>query len=248
MTAASATRCIRQVALIGTWVGMAMGIAFAETPRLKLSTHELPPYSSQAQGFPTGMAVEVVQCAAARMPFQLTLEFVPWARAQKHAQEGQSDGFFAASQSEARDAYALRSVVMAPQEWRWYSLRSNPLQPNHPDFKPKARVSSFLGANMQTWLQEQGYVAQSPPTQSVALLGMLMAQRIDAILANHLVMEQLLQSHPRRAEVNSHLALDKPLGIYITHRYLATQAPDFMARFNGALKACLPKRSGLPTR
>lgn len=241
-------RCIRRITWAGFWTGMAAGLALAETPRLKLSTHELPPYSSQAQGSPSGMAVDVVNCAAARMPFQLELEFVPWARAQKHAQEGQSDGFFAASQSETRDAYALRSVVIAPQEWRWYSLRSNPLQPGSPDFKVKARVSSFLGANMQAWLEEQGYVPQSPPTQSVALLGMLMAKRIDAILANHLVMEQLLQSHPRRAEVSSYLALDKPLAVYISHRYLATQAPDFMARFNGALKACLPKRLSLPTR
>ena len=73
---------------------------------LKLSTHELPPYSTQGHGSPSGLAVDVVVCAAKRLPLSLELEFVPWARAQKHAQEGQSDGFFAASQSAERDAYA----------------------------------------------------------------------------------------------------------------------------------------------
>lgn len=207
-------------------------------PRLRLSTHELPPYSSQAQGAPSGMAVEAVSCAARRLRLNLALEFVPWSRAQKHAKDGDSDGFFAASQSEARDAFAMRSVVIAPQEWRWFYLRSSALPPEHPDFKARARVSSFLGANMQVWLEEQGYGKQQAPRQSDILLRMLMAERLDAILANHLVMGELLQDHPRRDEVQSTLVQNKPLSVYLTHRYLATQAPGFMDRFNAALSAC----------
>lgn len=225
-----------------TALALASAIAGAEPSpppqRLRLSTHELPPYSSQAQGTPSGIAVEAVRCAARRLRLNLALEFVPWSRAQKHAQDGDSDGFFAASQSEARDAYALRSVVIAPQEWRWFYLRSSPLPPEHRDFKARARVSSFLGANMQVWLEEQGYGRQQPPRESDTLLRMLMAKRLDAILANHLVMAQLLQNHPRRDEVQSLLVQTKPLSVYLTHRYLATQAPDFMDRFNAALSAC----------
>ncbi|MCZ8235824.1 MAG: substrate-binding periplasmic protein [Inhella sp.] len=197
---------------------------------LKLSTHELPPYSTQGRGRPSGLAVDVVVCAAKRLPLGLELEFVPWARAQKHAQEGQSDGFFAASQSAERDAYATRSVTIAPQEWRWYALRSRPWQPSHPEFKAQARVSSFLGANMQTWLKEQGYRVQSPPTQSTALLNMLMAGRLDAILANHLVMDQLLAAHPRKGEVVSHLALDKPLSVYLVGPEEPPPSPLFHRR------------------
>lgn len=206
--------------------------------RLRLSTHELPPYSSQALGAPSGMAVDAVVCAAQRLRIDLQLEFVPWSRAQKHALDGLSDGFFAASQSAARDAYATRSVVIAPQEWRWFYLRSSALPPQHADFRARARVSSFLGANMQLWLEEQGYGKQHPPRESDTLLRMLMAERLDAILANHLVMAQLLRDHPRRDEVRSELVVNKPLSVYLTHRYLATQAPDFMSRFNTALNAC----------
>ena len=229
-------------------VALAMSMAFPAqagppTARLKLSTHRLPPYSDLQGIQPKGLAVQVVQCAAQRMGLKLDMEFVPWARAQKHAQDGDSDGFFAASQSAARDAFASLSATIAPQEWRWYFLDKAALQPQHPDFKTKARVSSFLGANMQTWLTEQGYQSQLPPINSDALLRMLLAGRVDAVLANHLVMDLLLQSHPERKSVRSELAQDRPLGVYFTHRYLARQSEDFLQQFNGAIKVCL---SGTP--
>ncbi len=219
----------------------------APPPALKLSTHELPPYSTQAEGRPTGIAVEVVRCAAQRMDLALELEFVPWARAQLHAQHGLSDGFFAASQSAARDAYARWSVSIAPQQWRWYTLTQSVLQPGDPLFKSRARVSSFVGANMQSWLKEQGYDAQVPPLQSEHLLQMLLLRRVDGVLANHLVMTRLLERHPRGHEVRSTLALDKPLGVYLTQRFLARQAADFMDRFDAALRRCTPQEaSGKP--
>lgn len=208
---------------------------------LKLSTHELPPYSSQQGGRAAGLAVEVVECVARRLDLDLQLEFVPWARAQLHAHSGLSDGFFAASQSDARDAFATLSATIAPQEWRWYTLAQSPLQPGDPAFKTQARVSSFLGANMHSWLKEQGYAVQLPPLHSEALLQMLLLRRVDAILANHLVMARLLERHPQGQEVRSTLALDKPLGVYLTHRFLAQQPADFMARFNAEVKRCVAR-------
>jgi polar amino acid transport system substrate-binding protein len=82
-----------------------------------------------------------------------------------------------------------------------------------------------------------------PPLHSEHLLQMLLLRRVDGILANHLVMTRLLERHPRGHEVRSTLALDKPLGVYLTHRFLARQATDFMDRFNAALRRCTPQEA-----
>lgn len=208
--------------------------------RLKLSTHELPPYSSQLAGSPGGIAVTVVRCAARRMNLALEIEFVPWARAQLHAQEGLSDGFFAASQSDARDAYAQLSEVIAPQQWRWYFRVDARLRPGSSEFRRAARVTSFLGANMMDWLIAQGYRTETAPTDTAALLRMLQQGRVDAVLANQLVMEHLLATRSDGTSLQSQLALDKPLGVYLTRRFLAQRPPDFMTRFNAAVLACRP--------
>jgi polar amino acid transport system substrate-binding protein len=209
-------------------------------PSLLLATHELPPYSTQTDGKPSGMAVRVVQCVAARMKVPLRITFLPWARAQVEAKSGQVDGFFAASRSAERDAYATLTDTIAPQEWRWYFLakREGEIDPSSADFKQSAKVSSFRGANMQRWLEDNGYRAESPPVDSATLLRMLTRERLDAVLANHLVMEALLaRQHPAPA-VRSALAQDRPLGVYLTHRFTA-QHPGFVARFNAELPACL---------
>lgn len=205
-----------------------------------LATHELPPYSSELNGQPSGMAVRVVQCVAARQKVPLRITFLPWARAQVEAKGGQVDGFFAASRSAERDAYATLTDTIAPQEWRWYFLakRADELDPRSAAFKQSAKVSSFRGANMQTWLEDNGYRAESPPVNSATLLRMLARERLDAVLANHLVMEALLASQSQAPAVRSVLLQDRPLGVYLTHRFTA-QYPAFVKQFNTALPACL---------
>jgi len=49
-------------------------------------------------------------------------------------------------------------------------------------------------------------------------------------LANHLVMDQLLAAHPRKGEVVSHLALDKPLSVYLVGPEEPPPSPLFHRR------------------
>ena len=70
------------------------------------------------------------------------------------------------------------------------------------------------------------------------LLEMLRHGRIDAILANRLVMEKLLKGEKKPQPLRATLALDKPLGIYVSKRFLSSQNSNFMPRLDAAIARC----------
>lgn len=206
---------------------------------VRLTTHELPPYSfTTSTGLQDGVAVKRVKCAFDRIQTPVAIEFLPWARAQVHAREGLADGFFAASQSAERESWAVMSAIIAPQQWRWYLLKGSPLDPKSAGFKQQAGVASFVGANMFTWLRDNGYRVEANPFTNQQLLDMLLSKRLDAILANQLVMESLLAENRASGEVRSVLEQDKPLGVYFSKTFLAKAAPDFLPRLNRAIQDC----------
>jgi polar amino acid transport system substrate-binding protein len=171
------------------------------------------------------------------------IAFFPWKRAQEMVKRNSAHGFFAASQANQRDEYAVLSATIAPQEWRWYLLKTSAMDPRSEKFKTEARTSSFNGANMRDWLIENGYNAKDSPPQNNSLLTMLIKGRVDAILANQLVMDQLLAQSGRADAVKSYPALNKPLGIYFSKAFLATQLPDYLTRWNQAITGCTSQRA-----
>lgn len=218
--------------------------AWSEMHTVSLTTHDLPPYSFPVEGAtPSGIAVQTVQCAAKVLSIPVNIGFFPWKRAQEMVKKGAADGFFGASQADQRDVYAVLSATIAPQEWRWYLLKTSAMDPRSETFKSTARTSSFLGANMRDWLIENGYSANDSPLQNSNLLAMLLNDRVDAILAIRLVMEQLLMQSGKADAVKSYTALDKPLGIYFSKAFLAAQPPDYLPRWNQAISACTGQKS-----
>ena len=112
------------------------------------------------------------------------------------------------------------------------------MDPRSEGFKKSARTSSFHGANMKDWLIDNGYKTDGTPPQSRSLLTMLQKGRVDAILANRLVMEQLLAESGETETVKSYPALNKPLGIYFSKTFLSRQPPDYLTRWNQAIVRC----------
>ncbi|MFZ2220005.1 MAG: transporter substrate-binding domain-containing protein [Rhodoferax sp.] len=225
------------------WLSALLGLFGGAAPvgaSVLLTTHDLPPYSFKGpNGQPEGLAVQVALCAFAQMNIAARIEFYPWKRAQFMVEKGEAVGFLAASQASSRDEFAVLSAAIAPQQWVWFQLQSHPLTPGTTDFKTQAQTSSFLGANMQDWLQDEGYRTTAAPRLNSMLLEMLRHRRIDAILANRLVMEKLLkEEQPSQPSLRATLALDKPLGIYVSKRFLSSQNSNFMPRLDAAIARC----------
>lgn len=204
-----------------------------------LTTHDLPPYSFRdADGNIDGLAGRVVSCAFTGMGRDLEIHIVPWKRAQIEVERGLADGFFAASRNAQRDVYAVMSDIIADQNWTWYLLAGTPGNPNEDVFRTSRTVSSFLGANMQSWLRENAYrTVDYPPHDNEALLDMLLKNRFDAILANDQVMDSLIRSQDLTGHLRKVLLRNKPLGVYFSKTFLASD-PGFLEKFNAEVPKC----------
>jgi len=219
-----------------------------------LATHDLPPYGSYTEGAPfgtiatesfTGIAVDRVRCAFGKLDIDLTILVVPWARAQRLAESAEVDGFFAGSQNNYRDSYAVKTDVIAEQKWKWYWLKSNPQ--NVDDLKNGPRIGAFIGSNMARWLETNGYPIFNRPNTTEQLVTLLKKRRIDIMIANNLVAERLLAEEGMMEEVDSALVKNKPLYLYMTKRNLA-QYPDLIDGFNSKLKLCYQEENESTTQ
>jgi len=208
--------------------------AFAGT--ITLATHELFPYGYyNATNEFTGYAVERVRSAVHRCGHELKLVVVPWARAQALAKNGAVDGFFAASMNDERKALYEASTTLAPQTWAWFMLKDAPLDPQSPEFKQEALVSSFIGANMQKYLQENGYRTAEAPKDTESLFKMLMLGRLDAILANCMVAKNIMEKEGLRENIRARKLRSEPLYAMFTKKFIENN-PGFLDCFNSALK------------
>ncbi|MFV0423523.1 substrate-binding periplasmic protein [Oleidesulfovibrio sp.] len=211
-------------------------LAAAQAPQITLVTHELCPYSYYTvDGTFKGSAVRVVRYALDKMGFQLNLLVTPWSRAQQMVKNGHADGFFAASHNEERDKYATLSATIAEQRWNWYLRADSDLNPDCPTFRPTAHVAAFHGSNMLQWLNSQQFIVKGYPPNTQQLTQMLLAKRIDAMLASDQAMDEIIARNGLERLIRVHTAKDKPLGVYFSKYFLALN-PDFLTIFNSHVR------------
>jgi polar amino acid transport system substrate-binding protein len=225
--------------------GTGDGFALSEE-KVILTTHNLYPYGSYPPGEKEmviadetfkGVAVDRVRCVLKKMDTPLEVQVVPWRRAQLLVKRGNADGFFAASQNESRDEFAVKTMSIADQQWNWYLLKENSLSPRDQSFKEKASVGGFVGANMLKWMQEQNYKVTAIPNDTEGLLKILLARRVDAVMANNYVMQALLQNYGVEDQVKIYLNVDKPLFVYFSKEFIKSR-PMFIEKFNNLIPEC----------
>jgi polar amino acid transport system substrate-binding protein len=225
--------------------GTGDGFALSEE-KVILTTHNLYPYGSYPPGEKEmviadetfkGVAVDRVRCVLKKMGTPLEVQVVPWRRAQLLVKRGNADGFFAASQNESRDEFAVKTMSIADQQWNWYLLKKNSLSPRDQSFKEKASVGGFVGANMLKWMQEQNYKVTAIPNDTEGLLKILLARRVDAVMANNYVMQALLQNYGVEDQVKIYLNVDKPLFVYFSKEFIKSR-PMFIEKFNNLIPEC----------
>jgi polar amino acid transport system substrate-binding protein len=212
-----------------------------------LTTHNLCPYGCYEDDSPnqqfqdsnfTGRAVDVVRCVFQKMDVSLELKVLPWERAQRMVMHEKADGGFSASQQDYRDEFAVMSDIIAEQKWQWYLLKENPLDPSQESFKQQATVGGFIGAHMLKWMEEEGYNIRARPINTEGLLKVLLSKRVDAVMANNLVMEELLKKYEATNRVKSFINKDKPLGVYFSKNFVSKH-PTFLESFNRNIPACI---------
>ncbi|MCJ8337068.1 MAG: transporter substrate-binding domain-containing protein [Pseudomonadales bacterium] len=211
-----------------------------------LATHNLCPYgcfkdnrhtdNTTASNF-SGVATDVVRCSLKSMGIPLRITVLPWKRAESAVITGAVDGFFAASQNEVRDSFALMSGIIAEQKWQWFILKNNSLAPNRAGFKKKATVAGFIGSNMLYWLEKNNFNVTSRPVDTEGLYKLLIRKRVDAVIANNYVMDKILTDAAARQKIKVFTIKDKPLGVYFSHPFIAKH-PSFIDAFNKNVALC----------
>jgi polar amino acid transport system substrate-binding protein len=201
--------------------------------KIILNTHEQPPLSFLDESMsPDGTAIKPLIYSLRKMGWDYEIRFFPWARAQWLIKNNDGDGFFAASQNPERDNEAVRSAAITSQTRNWYLLKKNMLDPNAPDFKHKATVGSYLGANMLKWLKSQNYHVTGEPPHPDQLFLMLKNGRFDACLANDYNYNNFIKKNPDMEGVfRSVLQQSEPLFIYFSKKFIEKN-PDFLTTFN----------------
>ena len=205
---------------------------------VRLLTQQQLPYSNQQDnGHQSGVALETVRCVMTKLQRPVDIKFVPWKRAQRFVKLGEADGFFSASRNSERDHYATLSQMIAPQQWRWYFRSESLAKPLSEEFRLSATVGAYFGSNMLAWLKKGGYRIYATPPAHDQLLKMLLAGRVDAVLASDLAMNEAIHLAHVEQKVRSELQEDKPLGVYFSHHFLKKE-PDFLTSFNAQLPSC----------
>lgn len=223
------------------FICLSLSINYSDASSAKkvlLTTQKWPPYQKYENNVLGGFAVQVVRCVLKKMEQPYEVRVFPWKRAQKMVEYGEAHGFFSASQNEIRDQYATISETIAEQKWNWYLLNESSLNPADASFKKKATVAAMHGSNMLTWINKSGYKVTGTPKDTEALIKTLLKKRYDAVLANELVVNEVLEEmklSPERFHI--YLNRNKPLGAYWSKKYLS-ENPKFLERFNRFIKEC----------
>ncbi|MEP4767259.1 MAG: transporter substrate-binding domain-containing protein [Roseibium sp.] len=206
---------------------------------IRITTHDLPPYSFRnANGQIDGQVGSIVSCAMDQMDREFEILVVPWKRAQMEVQRGRVDGFFPASVNGVRNSFARMSTAIAYQKWTWYLLKDSNGDPNTQQFRTGRLVSSFLGANMQSWLLANEYsTVDFPPQTNSSLLELLLRKRLDAILVDEQVMDAIAEERDLDGKLRKVVLKTEPLGVYFSERFLNSE-PGFFAAFNKAVDIC----------
>lgn len=211
----------------------------ADSHTVQLTTKIWPPYHyfDEKTGELTGKSVSVLKCTFEQLNVPFEIDVMPWARAQLMVKNNQADGFFSASWNATRDIYAVRSNDIAPQNWAWYSLHDNAIQPEHQSFKSEAKIGATIGSNIANWLDKQAYNLSSKSPVSEHLIKMLLGQRFDAFMGNELVIDNLLKNHKDKHLIKKTIERSMPVGVYFSKEFLENK-PDFMDKFNQSIVSC----------
>lgn len=234
-----------KVAILMKWMVLVVGALLAAQaasalPTIELVTHDIPPYVMlDAAGTPVdGMALRTLQCALQQLGVPYRLRNTPWARGQKSVELGQAAGFFPASRNSERDGWAVYAGPLAPQEWRWYLLKESRWEPSSRLFRDHAVVTAYHGSNMMQWLNNSHYRILGNPLSHDQLLDVLLNQRVDAVLAASLTMDELVRKAGVAGRIRSVSQENRPLGVYFSRKFLAQMPADFIPRFNARAVQC----------
>ncbi|MTI42666.1 amino acid ABC transporter substrate-binding protein (PAAT family) [Roseibium hamelinense] len=208
-----------------------LGPAKAKTERIVAYTAHLPPLS--IEGTPPGMAVEVMQLAAARAGIELDVRYQPWKRAQASAQSTPGTLIFSIGRSASREEAYHWIAPLFDTESGFVSL-SEPVDSYQEAISKNINVGVLLGSGRVRIFKNEGLTNLSEIPSESQIAAMLNAGRIEAwytMTWRAAYLTKKLGYDPAR------LKIGKP--VWSGQQYLAAHKefdPDISARLRQAIE------------
>ena len=212
--------------------------------RVVLGTNTPSAYGAEKTSSSLGQSADLVRCVMAQLPYELSLHVQPWRRVQQEVLTGASDGFFTAMSDPQVDQYARLTDPLVLEKWYWFTRSKTPASTD-----PRSlRTGTILGSQQQLWYELNGYSSALSAQDLPQLIKLLLAKRIDVILADREHFTEAANALGVAADrYQSHFFRYVPLGVYLGRDFLA-ENKDFMVRFNQKIPQCVPEGFALSPR
>ena len=223
-------------------VAVAPACSYAETTSIpapvNVYTHGYGPYAfAHKDGSITGPGVDMLSCALGKMDVDFQLNIVPLARARRLFTNKTLDIWFPTYHWKGRDNEKYIVGKLGTREISWYTLPGAELQPDHPDFKNKARIGTFARSGPEVMIQQAGYTLGKTTDDENQLVLWLLEGKVDALLT--LDFRNLLSPRLKRrfGELRETYYETFRMG-YEVAQHFDEKHPAFRAGFSKHLKLC----------
>lgn len=183
-----------------------------------------------------------VRCAMDTFGRKYTIIKGPWERAQRGTKEGLYNGFFVATKTKERDAYAVFSEPFYAIKWLYVIYKKSGITPDDMTFIDR-RFSADMGSARLSWLEDRynkGDISKrvTAVDTNEQILKMLLANRVDVGLMNDHGFEKSIQNLGiDQDHFQTFILRDTPAGVYFSRHFL-NENPKFLEKFNRAMGNC----------
>ncbi|GGF53352.1 ABC transporter substrate-binding protein [Terasakiella brassicae] len=154
------------------------GQAFSEQAPIRLVTSDLTPYSIE-KGIQPGIFVELVQEAMRRLGRTVKVEFYPWTRAQKIAEQQDNVILFPLARTAPREDQYQWLMPVAPMELVFVSAQDRPV--DLMKARKLGRIAVQKSTPAEAYLVEQGFTnLRAFPKAASTNIKLLVRARVDA--------------------------------------------------------------------
>ncbi|GAB3260525.1 substrate-binding periplasmic protein [Chitinimonas naiadis] len=154
-----------RVLLILLLTSLVQGAALAE--RLMLVTEEYPPYNmSNDKGEVTGVSTDIVRELMQAAHFDYEIGIFPWARAIQMASTQVNTCVFSMSRTPERETLYKWVGPLVTNDWALFAKKPA-THPASLEQLQNARIGSYQGDAIVSWLQTRGYIVDVAPNDDV---------------------------------------------------------------------------------
>ncbi|SCA58291.1 exported hypothetical protein [Candidatus Terasakiella magnetica] len=214
-----------------------IGFCDAQAQTLKLARQPVSHISDLAQ--------EKIECSLKKMEQPYEIIMVPWKRAQQGTQYNKYHGFFVATQTKARDAYAVRSHGVLSNNWLFIQKNKTPTPNDQNEFWSQSFTANIGTAKLR-WLKShqddgkiKGRIIEAPTMEGA--MYHLITGHSQVLVENQINYDRLVKKNKAAETFTTYIAREVSQGVYFSKAFLAKNTA-FLDKFNSALKQCLTKK------